>query len=65
MKVISFSGVIITRHPCTKKGIHIALVQTHGLTFDMRKHGGKVTLPLCLHKNIKEKGLKAYLSADD
>lgn len=43
----------------------VAFGKAYKQSIDMRKHGGKVTLPICLHKNIKEKGLKSYLSADD
>jgi hypothetical protein len=32
-------------------------------SIDIRKHGGKVQLPLHLHKRITEKNLKPYLSA--
>jgi hypothetical protein len=43
----------------------VAFGRAYKQSIDMRKHGGKVTLPIRLHKNIKEKGLKPYLLADD
>ena len=43
----------------------VAFGQAFKKSIDMRKHGGKVPLPIHLHKRIKEKALKRYLSVED